>query len=94
MTMDSERLVDAVELIAASAWATEAVLRALERGEVHDAASLLADARRPLLQGLRELGRLLDADLAAGHHRGAGEVTARALEGVVRLEELIARRVA
>jgi len=86
------RLLDAVEMIAASTWATEAVLRALERGDVASAGRLLEDARRPLRRGLRDLRMALDEALRdeAGIDDGMG----RAIDGVVRLEELVGRRVA
>jgi len=91
MKMDT-RLLDAIEMIAASTWATEAVLRALERGEIESASRLLEDARRPLRRGLRDLRRALDdsirADVTVNGDMG------QALDGVLRLEELMGRRVA
>jgi hypothetical protein len=89
--VETANFLDAIELIAASAWGTEAALRAVERGDLAAARTLLEDCRRPLLQGLRDLRRELDRAHVEVKANASAE---RALAEVTRLQEIVEQRLA
>lgn len=91
--MAPERLISSIELIAASAWGTEGALRSAERGDLDEAGTLLDGARRPLLQGLRELEGALAALLGVADEGDPDPVGREALDGIERLRHMVAARI-